>query len=77
MELPEAVRAAATEVFGDEGLARAAADAEDFLVQAHGYISKGIRRQGIGSSVRNSNVSKLCPVVICPRLCTSDRRAGG
>ena len=36
------------------------------------YISKGIRRQGIGSSVRNSYVSALCPVVICPYLCTSD-----
>ena len=36
------------------------------------YINKGIRRQGIGSVVRNSYVSTLCPVVICPNLCTSE-----
>ena len=36
------------------------------------YISEGIWRQGIGSFVRNSYVSTLCPVVICPYLCTSD-----
>ena len=36
------------------------------------YISKGIRRQGIGSFVRSSHVSTLCPVVICPSLCTSE-----
>ena len=36
------------------------------------YISKGIWRQGIGSFVRNSSASTLCPVVICPCLCTSD-----
>ena len=38
------------------------------------YISKGIWRQGIGSFVRNSYVSTLCPVVICPYLCTSEHR---
>ena len=36
------------------------------------YISKGIWRQGIGSFVRDSYVSTLWPVVICPYLCTSD-----
>ena len=36
------------------------------------YISKSTWRQGIGSLVRNSYVSTLCPVVICPYLCTSD-----
>ena len=36
------------------------------------YTSKDIRRQGIGSFVRNSYVSTLCPVVICPYLCTSE-----
>ena len=36
------------------------------------YMSKGIWRQGIGSFVRNSCVSTLCPVVICPYLCTSE-----
>ena len=36
------------------------------------YISKGIWRQGIGSFVRNSYVSTLCPVAICPYLCTPD-----
>ena len=35
-------------------------------------ISKGIRRQGIGSFIRNSYVSTLCPVVMCPYVCTSD-----
>ena len=33
------------------------------------YTSKGIGRQGIGSFVRKSYVSTLCPVVICPYLC--------
>ena len=37
------------------------------------YMSKGTWRQGIGSFVRNSHVSTLCPVVICPYLCTSDK----
>ena len=41
-----------------------------FLCQS--YISKGIRLQGIGSSVRNSYVSTPCPVVICPYLFTSE-----
>ena len=36
--------------------------------------SKGIWRQGIGSFARNSYVSTLCPVVICPYLCTSESR---
>ena len=27
-------------------------------------------------SVRNAYVSTLCPVVLCPYLCTSDRPAG-
>ena len=40
--------------------------------QHQSYITKGIWRQGIGSFVRNSYVSTLCPVVICPYLCTSD-----
>ena len=35
--------------------------------------SKGIWRQGIDSFVRNSYVSTLCPVVICPCLRTSDK----
>ena len=39
------------------------------------HISKGIGRRGIGSFVRNSYVSTLCPLVICPYLCTSDSRA--
>ena len=41
--------------------------------------SKGLRRQGIGSFVRNSYVPALCPVVLRPNLCTSDhlvRRSG-
>ena len=38
------------------------------------YTSKGIRRQGIGSFVRDSYVSTPCPVVICPYLCTSERQ---
>ena len=33
-------------------------------------ISQG--RQGVGSFVRNSYVSTLCTVVICPYLCTSN-----
>ena len=37
------------------------------------YISKGIQRQGIGSFVRHSYVSRLCPVVMRPYLCTSER----
>ena len=41
-------------------------------VFSQSYISKGIWRQGIGSFVRNSNLSTLCPVVICPYVCTSD-----
>ena len=32
------------------------------------YIAKGIRRLGIGSFVRSSYVSTLCPVVIRPYL---------
>ena len=36
------------------------------------YMIKGIWRQGIGSFVGKSYVSTLCPVVICPYLCTSD-----
>ena len=35
-------------------------------------ISRSICRQCIGSFVRNSYVSTLCPVVICPYLCTSE-----
>ena len=31
----------------------------------------------MGSLVRNSYVSTLCPVVICPCLCTSDPGGGG
>ena len=34
--------------------------------------SRCVWRQSIGSSVRNSYVSTLCPVVICPHLCTSE-----
>ena len=34
--------------------------------------SKGIWRLGIGSFLRNSYVSTLCPVAICPYLCTSE-----
>ena len=44
------------------------------------YTSRGLRRQGKGSSVRSSCVSKLGPVVVGPYLCTSDaavRRGGG
>ena len=33
-------------------------------------------RQGIGSFVRNPYASALCPVVICPDLCTSDSEGG-
>ena len=39
------------------------------------YIRKRIRQQGMGSFVRNSYVSRLCPVVICPYLCTSEASA--
>ena len=35
-------------------------------------ISKGIWRQGVGPFVRSSYGSTLCPVVMCPYLCTSD-----
>ena len=45
------------------------------LVLCQSYISKGMRRQGIDSFVRISYVSTLCPVVICPYLCTSDARS--
>ena len=38
------------------------------------YTSKGIWRQGIGSFVRKSYVQALCPVVLCPYLCTYDAR---
>ena len=37
---------------------------------------QGICRQGIGSFVRNSYVSTLRPVVLCPDLCTPERHAG-
>ena len=33
---------------------------------------KGRGRQGAGSFVRSSYASALCPVVVCPYLCTSD-----
>ena len=33
---------------------------------------KGIRRQGIALTYRNSLQKSLCPVVICPYLCSSD-----
>ena len=36
------------------------------------YMSKGIWRQGKGPFVGNSYVSTLCPVGICPYLCTSE-----
>ena len=36
------------------------------------YTSKGIWRQAVGSFIRNSYVSTICPVVKCPYLCTSD-----
>ena len=42
------------------------------LFFSQSYISKGIWRQGISSFLRNSCVSTLCPVVICPYSCTSD-----
>ena len=38
------------------------------------YISKGIWRQGIGYFARNSYVSTLCAVVICPYLCTHEMK---
>ena len=44
----------------------------DACLMWQSYISKGIWRQGIGSFVSKSYVSTLCPVVICPHLCTSD-----
>ena len=43
----------------------------DLLSQS--YVSKGVWRRGIGSFARNAYASTLCPVVICPYLCTSDR----
>ena len=43
-----------------------------FLSQCQSYISKGIWRQGIGSFVRNCNISTPSPVFMCPYLCTSD-----
>ena len=33
---------------------------------------RGIGRQGVGTFLRNSYVSTLCPVVLCPYQCTSD-----
>ena len=42
---------------------------------AQSYIRKGIWRQGIGSFVRKAYVSTLCPVVVCPYLCTSETRS--
>ena len=42
-------------------------------VEPQSYISKGIRRQGVGSFVMSFYVSTICPVVICPYLCTSQK----
>ena len=39
---------------------------------AQSYISKGIWRQRMGSSVRKSFASTLWPVVVCAYLCTSE-----
>jgi hypothetical protein len=47
LELPQAVQAAATQAFGDEGLARTTADAEDFLVQACRRLMEG-RQSAVG-----------------------------
>ena len=52
------------------GMTRQEMEPPLFAVQS--YISKGIRRQGTGSFVRNSYVSTRCSVVICPYLCTSE-----
>ena len=41
-------------------------------IYIYSYARKGIGRQGLGSVVRSAYVSALCPVVICPYLCTSD-----
>ena len=41
-------------------------------LKCQSYMSKGIWRQGVGSFVRKSYVSTLCPVVTCPYLCTSE-----
>ena len=48
-------------------------DSWPYCIQS--YISEGTWRQGIGSFTRNSYVSTLCPVVICPCLCPSDASA--
>ena len=50
------------------------AKAEHASAAIQSYISKGIWRQGIGSFVRNSYVSTLCHLVICPYLRTSKLR---
>ena len=39
------------------------------MSKSHSYICEGIWRQGIGSFVRSSCVSTLCPVVVRPHLC--------
>ena len=44
------------------------------LLPNQSYISKGIWRQGVGSLVRNSCVSTLCPVDMCPYSGTPDPR---
>ena len=52
-----------------------AASVSDFactIFRCQSYTSKGIWRQDIGSLERSSYVSALCPVVICPYLCTSE-----
>ena len=48
--------------------------ARDGVLQS--YTSKGIGRQGMGSFVRESYVSALCPVVLCLNLCTSEQGTG-
>ena len=47
------------------------------MLKSRSCTSKGIWRRGIGSAVRNPHVSTLCPVVICPYLCTSEREHPG
>ena len=43
------------------------------VLESQSYTSKGVPRQGVGSLVRSSCVSTLCPVVICLHLRTSER----
>ena len=42
----------------------------------HVHGTQSYTSKGIGSFVRNSYVSTIRPVVVCPYLCTSEARVG-